>query len=190
MATPRARGGMSLTMSPPIRRSPLVCCSSPQMMRRNVVLPQPEGPSKTMNSPSGTSKVMPLTAGNAPNLLTMFLVDTAAIEPPRYSNRPAFPVAERGLRVDFLAERAESDGISGPRRKARSAMAHSASTGPFLHDDLALLRGPFDRVFCAQLTGRRFRHHVVENERVIDLVHRGRGWSRVTRNGGPPVRVL
>ena len=44
MATPRARGGMSLTMSPPIKRSPLVCFSSPQMMRRNVVLPQPDGP--------------------------------------------------------------------------------------------------------------------------------------------------
>src|SRR6185437_14641060 len=114
--------GMSLTMSPPIRRSPLVCCSSPQMMRRNVVLPQPEGPSKTMNSPSGTSKVMPLTAGNAPNLLTMFLVDTAAIEPPRYSNRPAFPVAERGLRVDFLAKNRE-------RRHLRTAPQGAVRNG-------------------------------------------------------------
>src|SRR5215470_3638102 len=70
---------MSLTTLPPIRRSPLVCFSSPQMMRRNVVLPQPDGPSSTMNSPSGTARLMPLTAGTSPNFLTMSLVNTAAI---------------------------------------------------------------------------------------------------------------
>src|SRR6185437_3159492 len=96
MATPRARGGSSLTISPPIKRSPLVCCSSPQMMRRYVVLPQPDGPSSTMNSPFGTSKLMPLTAGTSPNFLTMFLVDTAAIEPPRIQHEaPAPPISRR-----------------------------------------------------------------------------------------------
>src|SRR5579862_9666284 len=91
MATPRARGGISLTTSPPIKRSPLVCFSSPQMMRRNVVLPQPDGPSSTMNSPFGTVRLMPFTAGTSPNFLMIFLVNTAAIEPPRIQRDACAP---------------------------------------------------------------------------------------------------
>src|SRR5262249_8591448 len=107
---------MSLTTLPPIRRSPLVCFSSPQMMRRNVVLPQPDGPSSTMNWPSGTVRLMPLTAETSPNFLTMSLVDTAAIAPPRIvifdvTSAPPFPRAERrqcrllSWTVDVSAER-------------------------------------------------------------------------------------
>src|SRR5689334_9762553 len=53
------------------------------MMRRKVVLPQPDGPSSTMNSPSGTVSEMPLTAGTSPNFLMISLANTADIEPPR-----------------------------------------------------------------------------------------------------------
>src|SRR5689334_23785587 len=181
---------MSLTMSPPIRRSPLVCCSSPQMMRRNVVLPQPEGPSKTMNSPFGTSKLMPFTAGTSPNFFMMFLVDTAAIKPP--DPQHSAPTSPSPLRAWLaqLVPRMESDGRSGPRSNARSGIARSGLTGPLFHNDLALLRGPLHCVLGAQLIGRMLRHHVVDDEGVIDLIHCRCGRSRIARNGRPLLGVL
>src|SRR5262249_22662590 len=129
-------------MSPPIRRSPLVCCSSPQMMRRKVVLPQPEGPSKTMNSPLGTSKLMPLMAGTSPNFLPMLLIDTAAIDPPSYSIislRAASPMAERGLRITPFTENRERRQVRTAHERARSGIVRSGLSGPLLHDDVALL---------------------------------------------------
>src|SRR5690349_11183646 len=138
---------MSLTTLPPISRSPLVCCSRPQMMRRNVVLPQPEGPSSTMNSPSGTLSEMPSTAGTSANFLTMFLVYTAAIEPP-------------GISV-----RAWRSGFAVPLRE----------------DRLGLLMGPFDRVLGGHLTGRGLRHHVADDEVVVDLVHGRPGRTGISR---------
>ena len=47
---------------PPMRRTPLVMSSSPAIIRSAVVLPQPDGPTRTMNSPSATSTVRSLTA--------------------------------------------------------------------------------------------------------------------------------
>src|SRR6185295_3365409 len=140
MATPRARGGISLTTSPPIRISPLVCCSSPQMMRRYVVLPQPDGPSSTMNSPSGTVRLMPSTAGTSPNFLTISLVNTAAIEPPGIQRKAA------------------------ARECARPGLIGSGLAGPLLEDVFALAGGPFDRVLRAQRARGRFRHHVGNDE--------------------------
>ena len=55
MAMPRFTGGRSLTRLPSITMSPEVVCSSPAIMRRSVDLPQPDGPTKTTNSPSRTS---------------------------------------------------------------------------------------------------------------------------------------
>src|SRR6185503_11410809 len=191
MATPRARGGISLTTSPPINKSPLVCCSSPQMMRRNVVLPQPEGPSNTMNSPSGTASEMPLTAGTSPNFLTISFVNTADIEPPRIqwsARAPPFPSRASPLfapSIDFV--RPDS---SGPRANARPGCLSSGLAGRLLHDAFALLRGPFDGVFGARLARRVLRHHVVDDEGIVDLVHRRRRRSRIARYGRPLVRVL
>ena len=48
-------------------------------MRISVDLPAPFGPSSPKISPSATSKVMPLTASNSPNLFTMFLTSMAPI---------------------------------------------------------------------------------------------------------------
>ena len=55
MAMPRLTGGRSLTRAPSITMSPEVVCSSPAIMRSSVDLPQPDGPTKTTNSPSRTS---------------------------------------------------------------------------------------------------------------------------------------
>ena len=55
MARSRSRGGTSLTTLSSIRISPAVGSSSPAIIRMVVVLPQPEGPSRTTNSSSATA---------------------------------------------------------------------------------------------------------------------------------------
>ena len=50
MAMSRSIGGTSLTTVSSIRISPEVMASRPAIMRRVVVLPQPDGPTKTTNS--------------------------------------------------------------------------------------------------------------------------------------------
>src|SRR5690606_30159463 len=60
---------MSLQRAPSIRRSPAVISSSPAIMRSSVDLPQPDGPTKTTNSPSAMSRSTPLMISTEPNLL-------------------------------------------------------------------------------------------------------------------------
>ena len=52
MAMSRSFGGRSLTTRSPIEIVPAVISSSPAMDRSAVDLPQPDGPTRTMNSPS------------------------------------------------------------------------------------------------------------------------------------------
>src|SRR6185312_8777764 len=177
MATPRARGGSSLTTLPPIKRSPLVCCSSPQMIRRNVVLPQPEGPSSTMNSPSGTVSEMPLTAGTSPNFLTISLVNTADIEPPNFSITGRRPrrSPRRGAPCRPICKLRHRR----PRQRRGPPRWRSGPVVPLLEDGFALLRGQLDRILGGHLAGRGIRHHVADNEVVVDLVDRRPGRPRI-----------
>src|SRR5580698_1494209 len=66
MAMSRSRGGRLLTTRSPMRISPLVTSSSPAIMRSAVVLPQPEGPTRQMNSPSLMSRLSLSTASAPP----------------------------------------------------------------------------------------------------------------------------
>ena len=66
MAKPRSAGPVSLTRLPSMDSSPSVISSSPAIMRRSVDFPQPEGPTKTMNSPRRISRSMPLITVTAP----------------------------------------------------------------------------------------------------------------------------
>src|SRR4051812_39233284 len=60
--------------------SPEVMSSRPTIIRSNVDLPQPDGPTRIMNSPSSTSIDTSLTAGKpSPYCLTMFFISMAAI---------------------------------------------------------------------------------------------------------------
>ena len=61
MLTFRSAGPSVVTSSPSIRICPPLGDSSPAMSRRVVVLPQPEGPSKVVSVPFGTTRSMPLT---------------------------------------------------------------------------------------------------------------------------------
>src|SRR3954452_15050083 len=58
----RSRDGMLLTTRSPIRSSPSEMSSRPATMRRAVVLPQPDGPTSTTNSPSSIPRSTWLTA--------------------------------------------------------------------------------------------------------------------------------
>src|SRR5660398_312334 len=62
MATSRSLGAASLTMRPPMLTVPRVISSRPAIVRRAVVLPHPDGPTKTMNSPSWISRSRSKTA--------------------------------------------------------------------------------------------------------------------------------
>ena len=55
----RSLGSSALTTRSPIAISPDVIASSPATIRSSVDLPQPDGPTMTMNSPSATSVVTP-----------------------------------------------------------------------------------------------------------------------------------
>ena len=85
----RSRGSHSVTRSSPMYTSPAVGDSRPAMMLSVVVLPQPDGPTKTTNSPSVTSRLTPLTASVAPKRLTIRSSLTPAI--------PYSPSPRRGL---------------------------------------------------------------------------------------------
>ena len=62
MAMSRLRAATSLTTLPLIATVPLLIDSRPAIMRSSVDLPQPDGPTKTTNSPSSISRSTDLTA--------------------------------------------------------------------------------------------------------------------------------
>ena len=75
----RSFGGTSLTTRPPITISPSVISSSPAIMRSRVDLPQPDGPTRTMNSPSSMSMSTPWMTWVAPKYFSTPLISTAAM---------------------------------------------------------------------------------------------------------------
>src|SRR3954465_8356502 len=60
--------------------SPLVMSSSPTIIRSRVDFPQPDGPTRIMNSPSAMSRLTSFTAGKpSPYCLTMLRISIEAI---------------------------------------------------------------------------------------------------------------
>ena len=57
----RLLGAVRVMGAPPIRMSPPVTLSKPASSMSTVVLPEPDGPSRVMNSPLATSKSKPFT---------------------------------------------------------------------------------------------------------------------------------
>src|SRR6266404_6751110 len=58
----RSFGATSVTSWSPMTTAPSVTSSRPPMQRRSVVFPQPDGPTRTMNSPSSIVMSTPSTA--------------------------------------------------------------------------------------------------------------------------------
>jgi hypothetical protein len=74
----RRYGGSRTTERPAMRTSPVVGTSRPAMMRRSVVLPQPLGPRKEMNSPRSTRSAMSRSAVTDPKFLPSASISTDA----------------------------------------------------------------------------------------------------------------
>ncbi len=66
MAISRLDGGVRVTSWPAMSIWPLVRSSSPAIILSMVDLPQPDGPTKTTNSPFSTSRLMPLMTSRLP----------------------------------------------------------------------------------------------------------------------------
>src|SRR5258706_6617342 len=75
----RSFGATLLTTRAPIFTSPPEISSRPATMRRSVLLPQPEGPTRTQNSPSAIDTSTPCTTSVEPNVLRTALRVTAAM---------------------------------------------------------------------------------------------------------------
>ncbi len=95
---------------------PDVGSSKPPIMRRVVVLPQPDGPSSEKNSPSRTSRSMWSTATTSPNFLTTSTSRTSTSVVTVASLLLASP--------EGCADRSPGDGASRGRWRASSARVH------------------------------------------------------------------
>src|SRR3984885_10992677 len=71
MARLRSFGHMLFIGLPPMRTTPAVGTSKPAIIRSVVVLPHPDGPTMTRNSPSSTSRFRSSTAGDCLSLKTL-----------------------------------------------------------------------------------------------------------------------
>ena len=78
----RSRGATVSTTRSPIRIEPDVSASSPASSRSAVVLPEPDGPTSTMNSPSSISSERSATAVVSPKrFVTCSKVTGATTQP-------------------------------------------------------------------------------------------------------------
>ena len=75
----RSFDSTSFTSLPSMAIVPPVISSRPASIRSSVDLPQPDGPTSTMNSPSAMSKPMPWMTFVLPKDFSMFANDTDAI---------------------------------------------------------------------------------------------------------------
>ena len=103
---------------------------TPAIIRRVVVLPEPDGPSSVMNSPSRTSRLTPSTADTSPNFLTRSRMTSARASedpfPAVIGPGPGKPkIATSPARLSHRTAFAPSRVSSSPS----SAQARSASSG-------------------------------------------------------------
>src|SRR5438067_7992473 len=175
MAILRSRGARSFTTRLPMTMSPLVCFSRPAIMRRSVVLPQPEGPRRTRNSPSRVERSTPSTAVCSWKTFRIAFVSTVAIAPRKQTKG-------RG-RLRLEASPGPASIAADPRLLQQLPLA------PLLEDALALVLGFLDGILRAEVAGRRLGEHHVEDPGRVDLVDGGVGVAGVPDVGGPVERV-
>src|SRR5215510_2508553 len=101
----RSLGGRSFTTRSPIEISPEVISSRPATIRRVVVLPQPEGPTRTMNSLSRMVRLTSLTACTSSYFLLRSLSTTCAMgDLFRFGRYVGTPARGEGPRRGILAQ--------------------------------------------------------------------------------------
>src|ERR1700688_503156 len=176
MPMSRSRGGSRMpcagddTTRPAMLMVPPVGCSSPATQRKVVVLPQPEGTSRTTISPAGTAKLTPSMAGRPiENCLRKSLTSSVAVME-LWSARRSLAVAEglvpfrnpRPVQLHVVVELREpyldhlgieAFGIDR-RNLERGEIAELLD-----HEGLALFRQtPVEEQFCSVGVRRRLRN--------------------------------
>src|SRR3989454_576914 len=112
---PRALGGTSpSTRSPPMSISPDVGRSSPAIIRSSVVLPEPEEPSRTRNSPSRIERSTPSTAWSSAKCFLRFRISTPATVGPL---PPRLAGVGRRIRLLRQVHRRGGDDVVRARRE-------------------------------------------------------------------------
>src|SRR5262245_54779700 len=119
MAMSRSRGGTWLTTRSPILIAPSLISSRPATMRRAVVLPHPEGPTRTMNSSSAISRSIFETA-RVPSGYTLAtsLNVTPATRPPQVKGQTS--LRRYPLRLTLEPDRRAAAEASDPDPGARA----------------------------------------------------------------------
>src|SRR3954468_15157888 len=115
-----------------MRSSPAVMSSSPAMSRRRVDFPQPDGPTKTTNSPSSIRRSTPRITFAAPKDLLTSLKTTSAMEPSPLDGaagqaRHDLPLKNQNKsdHRDRYDDRGRHDGA--PRQLVRGTPAHESN---------------------------------------------------------------
>src|SRR3977135_1264099 len=148
------------TTRPAMLISPDVGCSSPATQRKVVVLPQPEGPSRTTISPAGTAKLTPSIAGRPiENCLRRSVTSSVAVMI-LLSRRRSLPVSEglvpignpRPMQLHVLVELGQPDlydfGIEAFRIERRHFQRGEVAE-LLDHEGLPFLRqAPVEEQFC------------------------------------------
>src|SRR5215204_5491268 len=117
----RSIGAKSLTTWSSIRMRPEVMLSSPATMRSVVVLPQPEGPTSTMNSLSRISRSTTFTAWKPFSYFLLSLrIDTFATRAPA---RSAFHRAGKAGDVILDEERIDDRDRHRAQQRARHQLS-------------------------------------------------------------------
>src|SRR5215831_15123521 len=161
MAIFLARGGRWVTTCPPMRISPAVGFSRPAIICMSVVLPHPEGPSSTKNSPSLVARSTPSTAGTSPKYFWILRTSTVAM---------LHPCVHCNL-------------YAAPR-------LHFAFGLPFLEDAFHFLICLVHGVFWCQFAGGRLRKHRRDHPGTKNLVDGGVGIARIAHVCSPFQAVL
>src|ERR1700730_7946096 len=109
MAMSRSFGSTSLTIRPPISMVPALGRSSPATILSSVDLPQPEGPTSTVNSPLSMSRSMPFNTSSRAN----------RFERPRMLNAAMMTPSLHCSRGEATHEVASTEQIDQQRRQCR-----------------------------------------------------------------------
>src|SRR6478735_5113788 len=109
MAMSRSFGATSLTTRPPISTSPALGRSSPATMLSRVDLPQPDGPTSTVNSPLSMSRSISF---NTSRLAYRF-------DSPRTLNAAMTTPSFHGPRGEASQEIASAEQVDQQRRQRR-----------------------------------------------------------------------
>src|SRR4029077_1784 len=135
----RSFGATSLTTLSPMRSVPALISSRPAIIRRLVVFPQPDGPTRTMNSPSPISRLRSFTAWKSPYIFWTFSnVTVAMAQPPLPADHrgPMHPAAE--------AERGRApyeDGSGSGHRSGGATLAQGSESLPRDREGVGVARG-------------------------------------------------